>query len=153
ISQADLSFNDHTVESEPLRNPKTLDLLILLSVGVVEAHKAYLVELRTLVKDFLKPVAWVHGDTHYFHIDKPLYDDQPTAAVSSTSRRLENFPRVETFGDNVFTDASNNPLPNANPDDRNNVHWVKVFVDPGSREVFAFQPQIVPKNRVVVPAP
>jgi hypothetical protein len=35
----------------------------------------------------------------------------------------------------------------------NDVHWVKVPVEPRSREVFAFQPQIVPSNRVAVPAP
>ena len=35
----------------------------------------------------------------------------------------------------------------------NDVHWVKVLVDPSSRDVFAFQPQIVPANRVAVPAP
>jgi hypothetical protein len=28
-----------------------------------------------------------------------------------------------------------------------------VLVDPKSREVFAYQPQIVPANRVAVPAP
>jgi len=33
------------------------------------------------------------------------------------------------------------------------VQWVKVFVDARSREVFAYQPQIVPANRTVVPAP
>ena len=36
---------------------------------------------------------------------------------------------------------------------RHDVHWVKVLVDPKSRDVFAFQPQIVPANRVAVPAP
>ena len=44
-----------------------------------------------------------------------------------------------------------------NPDNAanglNDVHWVKVLVDPSSRDVFAFQPQIVPANRVAVPAP
>jgi hypothetical protein len=33
------------------------------------------------------------------------------------------------------------------------VHWVKVLVDPSSRDVVAFQPQIVPANRVAVPTP
>jgi hypothetical protein len=31
--------------------------------------------------------------------------------------------------------------------------WLKVIVDPDSREVFAFQPQIVPGNRTAVPGP
>jgi hypothetical protein len=33
------------------------------------------------------------------------------------------------------------------------VHWVKALVDPQSRDVFAFQAQIVPANRVAVPSP
>jgi hypothetical protein len=47
---------------------------------------------------------------------------------------------VETFGDNQ---ANGN----------NDVNWVKATVDPNSREVFAYQPQIVPGNRTAVPAP
>jgi len=74
----------------------------------------------------------VHGDSHYFRIDKPLLDAQ--------GRRLENFTRVETFGNNAANGL-------------NDVQWLKVFVDPRSREVFSYQPQIVPGNRVAVPAP
>jgi hypothetical protein len=48
--------------------------------------------------------------------------------------------RSETFGDNA-------------PNGTNDVQWVKALVDPHSRDVFAFQPQIVPANRVAVPAP
>ena len=81
---------------------------------------------------FRRPVAYVHGDSHYFRIDKPFLDAQ--------GRRLENFTRVETFGDNQ---ANGN----------NDVNWLKVLVDPHSREVFAYQPQIVPANRTAVPAP
>ena len=81
---------------------------------------------------FQRPVAYVHGDSHYFRVDKPFLD--------ASGKRLENFTRVETFGDNQ-----------ANGD--NDVHWVKALVDPKSRDVFAFQPQIVPGNRVAVPAP
>jgi len=42
-------------------------------------------------------VAYVHGDSHYFRVDKPFLD--------AKGRRLENFTRVETFGDNVFSAA------------------------------------------------
>jgi hypothetical protein len=77
-------------------------------------------------------VAYVHGDTHYFRIDKPF--------LNSLGQRLENFTRVETFGDNAANGT-------------NDVNWVKVYVHPRSREVFSFQPQIVPANRVAVPAP
>jgi hypothetical protein len=85
-----------------------------------------------LTIQFRKPVAYVHGDSHYFRIDKPLLD--------STGKRLENFTRVETFGDNQGNGT-------------NDVQWVKALVDPSSRDVFAFQAQIVPANRVAVPAP
>jgi hypothetical protein len=84
------------------------------------------------VIEFRRPVAYVHGDSHYFRVDKPFLDAQ--------GRRLENFTRVETFGDNQ-----------GNGD--NDVHWIKVNVDAGSREVFSLQPQIVPRNRTAVPAP
>ena len=81
---------------------------------------------------FRKPVAYVHGDSHYHRIDKPFLDAQ--------GRRLENFTRVETFGDNAG---------NGN----NDVQWLKVTTDPRSREVFSYQAMIVPANRTAVPAP
>jgi hypothetical protein len=34
--------------------------------------------------------------------------------------------------------------------DDNGVHWVKALVDPQSRDVFAFQAEIVPANRIAV---
>ena len=73
-----------------------------------------------------RPVAYLHGDSHYFRIDKPF--------LNSKGQRLENFTRVETFGDNQANGT-------------NDVNWLKVLVDPASREVFAYQPQIVPANR------
>ena len=92
----------------------------------------FLVALRDQTIAFRKPVVYVHGDSHYPRIDKPLQDSQ--------GRRLENFTRVETFGDNAVNGL-------------NDVHWLKVLVDPKSRDVFAFQAQIVPADRVAVPAP
>jgi hypothetical protein len=71
---------------------------------------------------FQKPVVLVHGDTHYFRIDKPLYG-------AKSRRRIENFTRVETFG---------------NPD----VHWLRVTIDPLDPEVFTFRPQMVKSNLV-----
>ena len=55
-------------------------------------------------------------------------------------KRVENFTRLETFGDNAVSSV-------------NDVQWVKVYVDPTSREVFSFQPKIVPANRLASPAP
>ena len=48
--------------------------------------------------------------------------------------------RVETFGDDQA---------NGNDD----VHWIKVLADARSREVFAYQPRIVPPDRTAVPVP
>jgi len=112
----------------PLRDPKTL----VETDQQPDGYKEFLSALRDEVIAFRKPVAYVHGDSHYFRVDKPFLD--------INGRRLENFTRVETFGDNA---ANGN----------NDVQWVKVLVEPRNPEVFAFQPQIVTGNRTAVPAP
>jgi hypothetical protein len=66
----------------------------------------------------------VHGDSHFFRIDKPLPPRVPGAPVLPS---LENFTRVETFG-----------TPNH--------HWLQVTVDPNNPNVFSFQQRIVPAN-------
>ena len=128
ISQADPGWDLTDGTRAPLRDPKTL----AETDGNPDGFQAFLQALRDEVIDFRRPVAYVHGDSHYFRIDKPFLDAQ--------GRRLENFLRVETFGDNQG---------NGN----NDVHWLKVKVNARSREVFSFQPQIVPANRTAVPAP
>jgi hypothetical protein len=138
IAQADPGFDGSDGTRAPLRNPTTL----AETDANPDGYKDYLVELRTQVMAFRKPVAYVHGDSHYFRVDKPLLDGHMTPGVASPGRRIENFTRVETFGDN----GNDNTL-------SNDVQWIKVLVDPSSREVFAYQPQIVPGNRIAVPAP
>lgn len=82
----------------------------------------FLAALERHTLAFGKPVAYVHGDTHTFRMDKPL--------LGSTSRRIvENFTRVEVFG---FPDT----------------HWVRVSIDPADPNVFTFRPEIVEANRV-----
>jgi hypothetical protein len=131
IGQADPGFDNSDATRAPTRDPKTLAENDANS-GSLDGYQSFLAEFRALTIAFKKPVVYVHGDSHYFRVDKPLLD--------STGKRLENFTRVETFGDNA---ANGN----------NDVHWVKALVDPKSRDVFAFQAQIVPANRVAVPAP
>jgi len=128
ISQADPGFDQSTGEGAPLRDPKTL----AETDGLPDGFQAFLLALRDEVVAFEKPVAYVHGDSHYLRIDKPF--------LNAKGQRLENFTRVETFGDNQGNGT-------------NDVNWLKVTVDPQSREVFSYQPQIVPGNRVAVPAP
>lgn len=128
VSQANPGWDAGDPTRAPLRDPRTL----AQTDGQPDGFQAYLLALRDEVTAFRRPVAYVHGDSHTFRIDKPLLDTQ--------GRRLENFTRVETFGNNAG---------NGN----NDVQWLKVLVDPASREVFAWQPVIVPGNRVAVPAP
>ncbi len=82
---------------------------------------------RTGYNDFLKaleqetltygkPVVLVHGDSHYFRIDKPLLD-------SLTQQHIAHFTRVETFGE---TDTG----------------WLRVEVDPKDPNLFVFKPYL-----------
>ena len=128
VAQANPGWDLSDGTRAPLRDPKTLGE----TDGQTDGYQDYLLALREEVIAFRKPVAYVHGDSHYARVDKPLQD--------SRGRRIENFTRVETFGDNQANGT-------------NDVHWLKVFVDPRSREVFSYQAQIVPANRTAVPAP
>ncbi|MGE3513358.1 MAG: hypothetical protein AB7N65_31245 [Vicinamibacterales bacterium] len=128
ISQGNPGFDTSDPTRAPMRDPRTL----VQTDGQPDGFHEFLVELRKEVIAFGRPVAYVHGDSHYFRVDKPLLDEQ--------GRRVETFMRIETFG--------NNPA-----NGTNDVQWVKVLVDPRSREVFAVQPQVVPGNRVAVPVP
>jgi hypothetical protein len=89
---------------------------------VRQGFNDFIQTLQTETVAFKKPVVLVHGDTHYFRIDKPLSDPQ-------TKKRLENFTRLETFG---------------YPD----VHWVRARVDTEDSHVFSFRAQLVNANKV-----
>ena len=128
ISQANPGWDLADATRAPLRDPKTL----AQTDGAPDGFRDFLLALRDEVTAFRKPVAYVHGDSHYHRVDKPF--------LNASGQRLENFTRVETFGDNA---ANGN----------NDVQWLKVSVDPRSREVFSYQPMIVPGNRTAVPAP
>jgi hypothetical protein len=128
ISQADPGFDATDGTRGPVRDPLTL----AETDGLPDGFQSFLVALRDQVIAFKKPVAYVHGDSHYFRIDKPF--------LNAAGQRLENFTRVETFGDHQENGT-------------NDVNWLKVFVDPRGREIFSYQQQIVPGNRLAVPAP
>jgi hypothetical protein len=70
-------------------------------------------------KAFAGQVVLVHGDTHFFKIDRPL--------INATSI-LASFTRVQTFG---------------SP----NVHWVRADIDTSTKHVFTFVPMIVDANK------
>ncbi len=75
--------------------------------------------LRRDVIAFPGQSALVHGDSHYYKVDKPLnYDNGQVVA---------KFTRVETFG-------------------AANTHWVAATIDPRDPNLFEFSPRIVPGN-------
>jgi len=86
-------------------------------------YNDFIAALETETRSFPGQVVFVHGDTHYFRIDKPL----PRFTDETQLPRLNNFTRVETFG---------------SP----NVHWLRASYDPKNPNVFEFQQRIVPQN-------
>ena len=78
-------------------------------------YRHFVQQLVAQTEQFPGQVLLVHGDTHFFKLDKPLY---------SPTRVLPNLTRLQTFG---------SPL----------MHWVKVTVDPASDNVFQVQPVMV----------
>jgi hypothetical protein len=73
--------------------------------------------LRADTMAFRKPVLLVHGDSGRFGVDKPM--------VAPDGTTVANFTRLQTFGP---ADAG----------------WVRIDVDPASREVFTFTAEIPP---------
>ena len=82
----------------------------------LNADNGYTDFFNTLVEEthnFPGQVVLVHGDSHYFKIDKAMFNSDGTLT--------ENFTRVEVFGS-----ADNS--------------WVEMTVDPSSENVFSFEP-------------
>jgi hypothetical protein len=114
VIQADLGFDlPETATNEFTDGSRLKD-----SPDAFDGYSNFLNLLIEQTKAFKGQVVLVHGDTHFFKVDKPLLDQ---------SHLIKNFTRVETFG-------SGNP------------HWVKATVNPKSRNVFTFEPMIVPGN-------
>lgn len=82
-------------------------------------YRNFMAKVVEQTEKFDGQVLFVHGDTHFFKIDKPLY--KPT-------KLLPNFTRLQTFG---------------SP----SLHWVKVTVSPDTEALFQITPVIVPHKR------
>lgn len=78
-------------------------------------YRNFIAQVVQQTEGFNGHVLLVHGDTHFFKMDKPLY---------SPSKVLPNLTRLQTFGSPVL-------------------HWVKVTVDPRSEALFIVQPVMV----------
>lgn len=117
ITQANTGFDAADPTRAPVRDPRTL--------GPEDGFANFLRALRQETIAYGKPVVLVHGDSHYFRLDKPLLD--------AAGNRIEQFTRLETPGNNAQS---------AN----NDVQWVSVEVDPRDPEVFSFQQEVVPAN-------
>ena len=86
--------------------------------GRRDAFRATIAAISDGARAFGGPVLVIHGDSHRFVVDQALMDFSPD---------LDNVTRLQVFGDSE-------------------VHAVRVFVDPASPGIFAFQPMIVPGN-------
>ena len=87
----------------------------------------FLPELEREVSGYARPVLFLHGDTHYFRVDKPLFRTGEFGG-GDRGRQIESFTRVEVHG-----------YPEA--------HWVRITVDPRGASVFSFKEEIVDANR------
>ncbi len=81
----------------------------------VSGYRNFINSVVAETENFAGQVLLVHGDTHFYKVDKPLY---------SPTKLLPNLTRVQTFG---------SPL----------IHWVQVTVEPNNPNVFAINPVIV----------
>ena len=104
VWQADPNFNNE----QALADPRSYD-----------GYPQIIAALRAHTMAFAGQVALVHGDSHYFKVDKPL--------KSASGATLANFTRVETFG-------------------AGDTHWVSAEIDANDPNVFTFRPMIVPAN-------
>ena len=82
-------------------------------------------QLQQEATAFGRPVVLVHGDSHFFRIDKPL--SPRSVRGTAVTPALENFTRVETFRTPYH-------------------HWVHVTADASDATVFTFRPRIVAAN-------
>ena len=87
---------------------------------ITRGFETFVSALEEEVIRFGKPVLLVHGDTHYFRYDKPLLNRK-------TGLRLENFTRLEVFGDE-------------------DIHWVRVKVNLKDPNIFSIRQELIPEN-------
>lgn len=108
-----------TIQADPSFDlPETETFNERTQVPGYDGFNEFLKVLEEETKNFTGEVVLVHGDVHFYKIDKPLINQ---------ANLIKNFTRVETFG---------------SP----NVHWIKVSVHPKARNLFTFEPMMVQGN-------
>jgi hypothetical protein len=127
-NSATLAWLHETFAAARQQEARAVMLVIQANPGFELAPSArtgfndFLTALEAETITFGRPVVLVHGDSHYFRIDKPMIGTR-------SRRRVENFTRVETFGEN-------------------DNHWLHVTVEPTSPNVFLFDQRIVAANLI-----
>ncbi|SFB72744.1 Calcineurin-like phosphoesterase [Polaromonas sp. OV174] len=94
--------------------PETEDLDESQAPGV-SGYRNFISSVVAETEQFPGQVLLVHGDTHFFKLDKPLY---------SPTKLLANLTRLQTFG---------SPM----------IHWVRITVNTKTANVFTVHPVIV----------
>ena len=122
-NQANLQWLEETFDEAVAK--QSAGVLVATQANVFEDNTAepsgfdeFVTALEAETVEFGKPVVLVHGDSHYFRIDKPL------PVGDTQAPRVLNFTRVEVFGSA-------------------NVHWVRGAIDVRDPEVFSFDQEIV----------
>ena len=109
-----------TIQADPSFDLPETETFNERTLAGYDGYNEFLRVLTEETNKFDGEVVLVHGDVHFFKVDKPLIDQ---------AHLIKNFTRVETFG---------------SP----NVHWIKVSVHPESRNLFTFEPMIVKGTQI-----
>ena len=140
-TQANVSWLRRAFEHAKARDSRAIMILTQANLfpefppfpGTPQTPSGY-TELRSQLQKetaaFSKPVVLVHGDSHYFRVDKP-FSPRPVRGTPVTPA-FEHFTRVETFGSPYH-------------------HWLHVTMDPDDANVFTFRPRLVAANIGVRP--
>jgi len=120
ITQANVAFESHWTPSLRGRYVRSVAGTQPSKEIKPTGYDKFVGALTDEIQSYAKPTLFIHGDTHLFRISKPLFGKK-------TKRFIQNFTRVEVFGD---------------PDS----HWVRVTVDTSNPSLFTVEPMVIPEN-------
>lgn len=106
------------IQADPVFDRPETPLVDERSAPSNDGYNAFIETLATETQAFPGQVLLVHGDSHYFTVDKPLFN---------VNNPIRNFTRLQLFG---------------SP----SIHWVRIDVNPRSASVFSITPVFVPGN-------